>query len=316
MLTDHEFLDFVYVGTPRAGSNWLAAVLNEHREVWIPHNKELHFFNDRSVQSFEYKYPRGIEFYRKQFSEAPPDAKLGELSPFYYLDPNAAFRIYTDFPNVRIIAMLRNPVDMLYSLYLLIRNREPREDTFEKEIANNPQLVDLGFYHRLLTPYFDRFPREHLFIRIFEPFFEDEEDSCREFFRFLDIDENFRSSFLGKRVNASTEARSLLKPYVRGPLIRLFNTKAFTPAKRLIQRLKIDELKMDFKAIDKSHETKPSKPALESGTRQWLMAQFEPDMCRLEELLGVNLDIWRNADASALGAASDAREGAPERQRG
>ncbi len=56
------FLDFVYVGAPRCGSTWLAAVLEEHPDVWIPHNKEIHFFNDRLVYAFEYKYPRGIDY--------------------------------------------------------------------------------------------------------------------------------------------------------------------------------------------------------------------------------------------------------------
>ena len=69
MLSQKEFLDFVYVGAPRAGSTWLAAALREHPEIWIPSNKELHFFNARLVYAFEYKYPRGIKHYRNYFAK-------------------------------------------------------------------------------------------------------------------------------------------------------------------------------------------------------------------------------------------------------
>ena len=152
MIDEKEFLDFLYVGAPRAGSTWPAAVLEEHPQVWIPHNKEIHFFNDRLVYAFEYKYSRGLEHYRSYFRGAPGGVQLGELSPFYYGDPNAAFRISRHFPNVKILFFIRNPVDALHSLYLLLRQREKRAATFEEELERHPELLDLGFYHRLLTP--------------------------------------------------------------------------------------------------------------------------------------------------------------------
>jgi len=292
VLDEGEFLDFVYIGAPRAGSTWLAATLMEHQEVWVPYSKEIHFFSERMPYTFEHRYSKGIDYYRDYFKEAPKNTKLGELSPFYYYDLNAAHRIYKHFPNVRIIAMLRNPLDVLYSLYLLLRNRERRENTFEKEIAKHPDLIDLGFYHRHLTPYFDWFPKENIFVGIYEDFFKDENQGCRELFKFLGIDEELKSQVLGKRVNASVSDRPLIAPYVRGTVLSMLNTKPFTPIKKFLLNFKMSK-KTIYKTVAKNNK-KPSPGSLIAPSmRGMLMEQYAPDIRRLEGLLEMNLDIWR-----------------------
>lgn len=293
MLRQIEFLDFVYVGAPRAGSTWLAAALVEHPEIWIPSNKEIHFFNARLVYPFEYKYPRGIDYYKTYFEKAPDNVKVGELSPFYYFDPNAAHRIKTHFPNIRVIAFLRNPVDVVYSLYLLLRQRERRAKSFEEELLRNPNLLDLGFYYRQLTPYFDWFPRENIFIRIFEEFFADEEKNCKELFEFLGVDSTFRPSTLGTRINASTESQPGIAAPIRGYLLYLLNTKPMIPVKEFLQNMRVNN--KIGRHVDKAKGKSNHRPteSLSPDTRARLLAEFEPDIKRLEKLLGRNLDVWR-----------------------
>ncbi len=285
------FLDFVYVGAPRCGSTWLAAVLEEHPDVWIPHNKEIHFFNDRLVYAFEYKFPRGIDYYRSYFREAPESARLGELSPFYYYDPQAAHRIHRYFPDTKIIIFLRDPVSMLHSLYLLLRGRESREATFERELTKNPQLVDLGFYHRLLTPYFDWFPHERIFVSVYEEFFSDEKKNLKRLFEFLEIDTAFVPSLLGKRVNWSEGDPPSAISRMRGKIIDLLNTKPLIPVKELMHRLKIN--RMDYSAVAGDTRRANAKPAISRECRSALLEQFEPDIGRLETLLGMSLEIWK-----------------------
>lgn len=296
MLSQKEFLDFVYVGAPRSGSTWLAAALRDHPEIWIPGNKELHFFNARLVYAFEYKYPRGIKHYRSYFEKAPDNVKLGELSPFYYYDPNAAYRIYSHFPNARIIACLRNPADVVYSLYLLMRQRERRAESFEEEILRNPDLLDLGFYHRLLTPYFDWFQKENIHIQIFEEFFEDEEKNCADLYKFLDVDSTFRSGVLGSRINASTEKPPGVNAPLRGHIISLLNTKPLMPVKYFLHRFRVDRIGSHVTNATSKSVQKSVTSGLSAETRSKLLEQFEPDIQRLEVLLGRSLDIWRVGD--------------------
>jgi hypothetical protein len=263
------------------------------------------------VYPFEYKYPRGIEFYLDYFEGAPADAKVGELSPFYYFDPLAAHRIARAFPDVRIIALLRNPVDMVYSLYLLLRQRERREQTFEEEILRHPDLLELGFYHRLLVPYFDWFPKEKIFVRTFEDFFCDEERSCRELFKFLGVDSSFRPSLLGSRINASTEAPPSVLAPVRGIVMRMLNSKRFIPVKELLHGVRIDRLQAHVaKATHKDTERETAH--LSIAIRKQLLDLLDPDIRRLEKLLDKSLSTWtRTRNMQEIARSTSKPTGSP-----
>lgn len=291
MKLSKDFLDFVYVGAPRCGSTWLAAALEEHPDVWIPHNKEVHFFNDRLVYSFEYKYPRGIDNYRTYFADAPENAIIGELSPFYYYDPQAAYRIHKHFPQTKIVMFLRDPAEMLHSLYLLLRRREKREPTFEQELLKNQKLLDLGFYHRLITPYFDWFPRENLFIAIYEEFFADENKNMRSLLQFLGADPDVKPSVMGKKVNWSEGDSGSSIEQLRGKLIQLLNTRPMVPVKNLMHKLKIN--RMDYSAAASGDKKTMSKPKIDPDTRRDLIELFMPDIERLETTLSTDLSIWK-----------------------
>jgi hypothetical protein len=291
MEKSENFLDFVYVGAPRCGSTWLAAALEEHPGIWIPHNKEIHFFNDRLVYPFEYKYPRGIEHYRTYFNDAPNNVRIGELSPFYYFDPQAAYRIHQHFPQTKIVIFLRDPAEMLNSLYLLLRRRERREATLEAELAKNPQLLDLGFYHRLITPYFDWFPKDNIFIAVYENFFADEAANMQRLFRFLNVDTGFLPSVMGKRVNWSQGDNISRVEQLRGQVIRLLNTKPLIPLKEILHRLKIN--RMDYSASSANEGKKVDKPKIRPQTRRELIELYQPDIERLEDTLSRDLSRWK-----------------------
>ena len=108
-----------------------------------PPIKEIHFFNDRFISPFEFKYPRGLKYYRSIFEEAPPDVKIGELSPLTYFDPNTAYRIHKHFPKTRIIAVLRNPVDLIFSYYLLL----PDDKIYLEQSGHFSRAPLKGFLH-------------------------------------------------------------------------------------------------------------------------------------------------------------------------
>jgi hypothetical protein len=288
---DNRFLDFVYIGTPRAGSTWLAGVLSEHPEVFVPHNKEVHFFNDRHLSGGPFLYPRGIELYRSFFADAPARALLGELSPYYYYDPNVASRLARHFPDVKVIAFLRNPVDMLASLYRLLRQRERRAPTFEEELQLRPHWLDLGFYHRLLLPYFDRFPAEQIYVGVYERFFADEATSLRGLLRFLGVDPAFRPALLGQRVNGSTNTAPNPVRRLRGELLNVLHQPSMLPLKQLLHRNRINLVR--YAGVPKEQDHLPARSEVAPATRRRLLEEFEPDMRRLEQLLGVDLDLWR-----------------------
>lgn len=291
MIEADEFLDFVYIGAPRAGSTWLSLALSQHPGLWVPHNKEIHFFNDRSLFPHEQKYSKGLQYYRDSFAKAPVGARLGELSPLYYFDPKVAGRLYKHFPNVKIIAFLRNPVEVIYSLYLRIRCLYKRQSSFEAEINKYPEYIDLGFYSKNLTRYFDRFPKENILVYIYDEFFSNQEDNIHNIYKFIGVNPRFTPSVIGRDINVTRVDYSPLKARGREQVIKMLHKKPFIFLKNVINHLELNIVENKMLTTQNRHEVK--KPALAPAMRKSLTDIFLEDIEHLEQVLEKDLTAWK-----------------------
>jgi hypothetical protein len=144
--------DFLVLGGQRCGSTTLYTMLCGHPQVMAASHKEPHFFDNNHL--------RGPEFYRRLF---PLQAHLrvrerrlghrvvtGEATTYYLAHPAVPERVAGMLPDVRLIAILRDPVDRAYSHYQL-SVREGRESLpFEQALAAEPQRL-AGEEQRLLS---------------------------------------------------------------------------------------------------------------------------------------------------------------------
>ncbi len=110
-LNKKQKIDFIGIGAAKAASTWIFTCLNEHPEICSDSRKETNFF------SRYYNYKKGIKYYYSLFSHCSEDKIKGEFSPTYISSPQAPYLIYKHFPEVKLIACLRNPVDRAYSEY-------------------------------------------------------------------------------------------------------------------------------------------------------------------------------------------------------
>ena len=135
--------------------------------------RELHFWNrDR-----EYREGSGVPEYFRNFEEATPNQMVGEKSPSYLPSTSAAERIALHLPQVKIVAILRDPVDRAHSAYLhgLRIGAIPKSRTFGKAIRdykNNQgvpygDVVSQGFYFESLERYFQNFDAEKIHVMSF-----------------------------------------------------------------------------------------------------------------------------------------------------
>jgi hypothetical protein len=131
--------DFLIIGGQRCGTTSLYTYLSQHPEVEPAFIKEPHFF-DRS-------YRRGEDWYRTFFplqSQVSADGKSisGEATPYYLFDRYVPERVGKLLPHVKMIILLRNPVDRAYSHYNFIRRTGGEELDFEgavnRELAEFP----------------------------------------------------------------------------------------------------------------------------------------------------------------------------------
>src|SRR5438093_1590857 len=105
---------FFIVGAPRCGTTALYTYLRQHPDLFLPENKEPHFFGS---DLYHPGFVRNLDEYLSLFLEAGNKKRAGEASVWYLYSRNAAAEIMAFCPSARIIAMLRNPVDMMYSNY-------------------------------------------------------------------------------------------------------------------------------------------------------------------------------------------------------
>jgi hypothetical protein len=291
MRSEKNFLDFVYIGAPRAGSTWLAAALSSHPSIYIPNQKELHFFNDRAPHPFEYKFPYGIEHYRKYFKGSEEGQLLGDISPFYYLDPTCPSRMKNCFPDLKVIAFVRNPVDIVFSYYLKRKEWERRKPSLMEELLANPSILDLGYQYRNLIHWFDHFP-SRIKVFVYESFFLDTRMNIKDIYKYLAVDQEYLPWGVDSVINERKVSGDTFTTEIKGQCLRLLNRPFMLPIKNILISLGVSDQNYE-KMVSVSNT---ARIEISKEDRRYLHDLFKEDIQRLEGLLGVNLDIWQEAN--------------------
>lgn len=183
MPNDLRAPDFLIIGEMKCGTSTLWELLGRHPSVFCPEEKELHFFS--SYTDFP-QHGRletvGIEPYLKHFGGTGPDQICGEATPNYLFDEGACQRIRSVVPDVRLIAILRDPVRRAWSHYWHQVRRgwerlsfeealEAEEDRLASGDANTRDrysYIARGRYIERLSRYEKVFPREQLCVVLLE----------------------------------------------------------------------------------------------------------------------------------------------------
>ena len=194
--------NFLCIGTQRSGSTWLYKCLSEHPEVFLPTVKEVSFFDSH--------FDKGVSFYESFYTDAGQAKAIGDVTPGYIYGKKCPARIAEHLPEVKMIAVLRNPIDRAYSAYdFFVKNEAGK--TFDQAFGGNPGSLDeglqwmleLGVYHTQIESYFAHFPRDQFLILPYENLVGDNAWALNEIYNFLDVDPNFRPSMVDQTVNVN-----------------------------------------------------------------------------------------------------------------
>jgi hypothetical protein len=154
---------FLIIGAQKSATRWLRTNLGEHPDVFAA-ERELRFFH--APQRFA---ERGTDWYRAQFEGWAGEPIVGEATPGYMMwrhDPDAvAARIQEVVPEVRLLALLRDPVDRALSAmvhHIKFERLPARSRLLDLARRTDPAtdplgLVAGGWYARSLAPYVRRF---------------------------------------------------------------------------------------------------------------------------------------------------------------
>ncbi|MCE2788621.1 MAG: sulfotransferase domain-containing protein [Saprospiraceae bacterium] len=238
--------DFLILGAQKAGTTSLHAYLNQHPDIIFHQVKEFHFF--------DIQYYRGFEWYSSLF---PVDATkiTGEATPYYLFHPCVPERVKKHLPHVKMIVLLRNPVDRAYSHFRHgLKYSHETVKSFEEAIGMEAQrlqgaedqLLDgslqkhashlqhsyltRGFYSVQIQRWFAHFPRSQFLFIQSEKLFVAPQEQLERVYRFLDI-----PSFSMPEYPIFNEGQygAPLAPSLRAELMELFRddivqTETFT----------------------------------------------------------------------------------------
>ncbi len=299
-----RFPDSLIIGAAKAGTTAFYEYIGQHPQIYTGSIKEPHFFALEN-EELKFRSPLGIESrnniaitkledYLALFKDAPENKCIVEASVSYLYLPKAPERIYHYIPKVKLIAILRNPVERAYSnfLYLTRDGREPLTN-FTKALAAEPMRLrdnwaliyfyqDLGFYYSQLKRYFDKFDPTQLHIILYDDFRANPVKILQETFSFLNINSSFQPD-ISRKFNVSGLPKNK------------FAHKFITEQNFLKSMLKsILPSRFRFNLKEKYYEQNLSKPTIAEETRLELIEIFREDILKTQELIGRDLSLWLN----------------------
>jgi hypothetical protein len=269
--------DFLILGAQKCGTTSLAQALATHPDVFIPSAKEAHHYG--SVTDDEV----GGDAYRKFFRDWNGQRLVGEATPNYLHNPASQRQISAGIPDLHAIVILRNPIDRAYSAYWHTVRTGSAPGSFEDTLAADeaamasgdmsaPLLVDRGRYAIQIRRYLEAgLDRSRLHIIIFEELLADPGGVLDGVQQFLGI-EPMRLELPTANV---AQASRLPKPM--GRLLEKVARRS-TAARSISNRL--------------LYEFEP--PPMRPETRARLVEEFAGDNEDLAQLLGWDLDSWRD----------------------
>lgn len=147
-------VDFVICGTQKGGTSALDAYLRDHPQICMANKKEVHFFDNEDI--FRDKMP-DYSRYHSYFNPEPQHKLVGETTPIYMYWHDAPKRMWQYNPDMKLIVILRNPVERAYSHWNMERSRNADTLSFLEAIQSEPKRrrKALPYQHRVFS-YIDR----------------------------------------------------------------------------------------------------------------------------------------------------------------
>lgn len=213
--TMHQAPDFLIIGAQKAGTTSLYNCLKQHPAILPARKKEIHYFSQF--------YRKGLPWYLDHFPQRTAQQLSGEASPFYLFHPQSARRIAEVYPQIKIVVILRDPVERAISHYHQQYRRGHEKLTMLEAFQQEPQRINKawekllrdeqtsasklqqcsylkrGEYLPQLLRYEAYFPKQQIYLLESRDFFDQPQKNLSQLFQFLKIDPDFMPTDLWPR---------------------------------------------------------------------------------------------------------------------
>lgn len=189
-------IDFIIIGAQKAGTTSIFNHLRAHPNIYMPFLKEVCFF------SRERSFRKGLSWYLNHFSDATSQQVVGEASPQYMMNLAVPKRIHDLFPETKLIAILRNPIDRGLSAYRMAVKQGIEKRTIEEALKASHKsdlslpltpldFVGAGLYGKILEEYLKYFPIEQIQLVFTEEFAAEPKSVLQNLYNFLGVNADF-----------------------------------------------------------------------------------------------------------------------------
>jgi hypothetical protein len=307
--------DFLIAGVPKAGTTALHAALVRHPELFLPSVKEPKFFlsdgrppvaGGPGDQQTNQEHVWRQADYEALFDPAPPGTLRGEATPFYLYDLDAHDRIKSLLPRVKLILLLRDPVDRAHSNWTHLWNAglEPEAD-FLTACAAEPARIAAGwaaFWHYVAQGQYGRqvqhllqvFPRDQVLLLRYRELKDAPAATLDRVCDFLGVRTGVLAAIPKENVNRHVVEDNGVNRVLRGVLRAggRFGHRFPVPL-RLAARGPILTL---------LHRRTGARPVTTPAERAALLPRFADDIALLQEVTGERYDDWLSVDRHAKAA--------------
>ena len=286
--------NFLIIGAMKAGTTSLYNYLKQHPEIFMSPLKEPGYFSFGDSEQCEESiklFPDIICSYREYqrlFQQVREEKAIGEATTAYMDCPRAPVRIKEFLPNVKLIAVLRDPAERAHS-HFMFNKKNFVEDSPTLEIAIKEKenrviegdryrynYLEKGLYFKQLSTYLQLFKKDQIKILLFDDLENDPVKLLQEIFTFLEVDETFEPD-ISIKYNVSGAWRN----GAIESLLKRFNALRRIAVKKLSPRIVTPLGKIMMKP-------QKSSPVL----RQKLINHYRQDILQLQNLIQRDLSHW------------------------
>jgi len=316
----------IVIGAPRSGTTSVYEYLGAHPDVYMSPVKEPDFFSYPSLDAVHLREASAtpsieedtrratalqgdLKRYMALFQDVGDATIRGEASAIYLGHPTAAQHIRRYVPDAKLIAILRDPSERMFSHFVHAKRiyaesalspRRARDDVrsvekafievvdrahrdgFSREARTDPEVwLRSGFYFQHLSRFRSLFPSEQLRVFLFEDLLSDTNALMADIYRFLEVDDSFTLPTT-EAFNASVVPRNQR-------LFRLFTTQI--PLMRYARSVSPTFVRAAAMRT-RNRLLARGKPPLDQEVRRKLVGVYRDDVLQLQDLLGRDLSGW------------------------
>lgn len=301
-MKNSQRLDFCVIGAQKSGTTSLHYYLREHPQLRLPDSKEAPFFSDSD------EFSKGFSWYFEEFFGDLVDnsALLGTVSPTYMSYPASVSRMHDTFPDIKLIAILRNPIERAESHYKMRVRAHGETRTFEEVVQQQLECLDqnkrlfpsetdsyvfFGEYGRILTAYLKFFRQEQFLILYADELKNSPQSTLKKIYRFLSV------KSLNEPITEHSYNATLSTP-PKNLKVKLANTLNNKYVRLLGKRLVPERFKrrLRFWSVINRYDSKISGPiniSLNNRTLHNLVEHYLADMKLLEKSFMTSAS-WRD----------------------